>query len=207
MNFIKKFRYSKFSQSAHTELLLKEVFRKIIHVFSAAVLIFAKFFFIETVIGLSAITVLYIVFEILRLHGKKIILVSAVTRFASRDRDRGKFVLGPVTLSIGIIFTLVLFPYKPAAAGISALALGDGLASVAGKIFGKTHLPFTSDKTIAGTLTCFSAVFISSLFITKDIGISFITACAAAVSEALPLKNLDNILIPLVCAGTVFFLL
>ncbi len=204
MNFIKKFRYRAFSQGKYTNNLLKEMFRKFIHILSVLVIPLAKYFYTETVCVLFFAVILYVLSEHLRLMGKKIPIISAVTKFAARERDGGKFVFGPVTLSAGIIFTLILFPHQAAALGIFALSLGDGVASLAGKIFGKRHLPFSRDKTVAGTFSCFFAVFTASFLFTKHIGISFTVALCAAVSEAFPLKDLDNILIPIVCASAAF---
>ena len=132
--------------------------------------------------------------EILRLNGKEVFLISAVTEAAARKRDENKFVLGPVTLVLGIILSAILWEKLPAAIGIYALAFGDGLASLAGKLFGRIQIPFTEGKTVAGSLTCFSAIFISCYFacffmfqgqtdITK---VSLIIAGAGMLIEILP---------------------
>lgn len=198
MNFIKECRFNTISQNEH---IRKEVFRKAIHLSSAFVPLFAKFFYIETIAVLSTVTVCYILFELLRLRGKNIPFISGITKFAARKRDEGKFVLGPVTLSVGIIIVLLIFPHTSAAIGISALAFGDGLASLIGKCFGKHQLPFIASKTIAGSLACFCAVYISTFCITHTMITSFVIALVATVAEALPLKDFDNILIPIVCAA------
>ena len=198
MNFLTGCRFNKTSQN---ESIRKEIFRKSIHLSSAFVPLFAKFFYNETIIVLSAVTVFYIVFELLRLKGKNIILISRITKFAARKRDKGKFVLGPVTLSLGILIVLLMFPYTPAVLGILALSFGDGLASLIGKCFGKHPLPFIGSKTVAGSLSCFCAVYISSFCITHNMITSLVIAIVAMFAEALPLKDFDNILIPIVCAA------
>ncbi len=200
MSFFKRIRHRKFSENEQVEVLLKEVFRKSIHLCSAFVTIFAKYFFSSTIIALAIITILYTIFEFLRINGKKIFLVSAITDYAARKRDRGGFVLGPVTLSLGIITTLLLFPQKPAQIGILALAFGDGLSGLIGKCFGKNRLKFFAPKTLEGCLTCFIAVFISALAISKNFFYSIILAMVATIVEVLPLKDFDNLLIPIVCA-------
>ncbi len=207
MNILQRIRYSKFSQNERVEIILKEAFRKSIHISSAFVPLFAKYFFYETIIFLSLVTLLYTIFEFLRIHGKKIFLFSTVTRLASRKRDKGKFVLGPVTLAIGVISTLLIFPLKTASIGIFALAFGDGLSSLAGKCFGKKSLKLIPDKTIVGSLTCFVAVLLSTFFVTLNISQSLLIALIATFVEALPLKDFDNVLIPLVVAGVSFLLI
>ena len=206
MSFLRNLRYKKLSQNERVEDLIKETFRKIIHLCTALVPLFARYFFYPTVIALSAITFFYIIFEILRLKGYQIFMVSSITGFAARKRDRGKFVLGPVTLSLGVISTLLIFPFKEASIGIMSLALGDGLASLVGKFLGRQHLNISKDKTIAGSIACFTAVFISTIAISRSFIKSFFIAAIAAGTEALPLKDFDNILIPLICAGAALIL-
>ena len=206
MSFLRNLRYKKLSQNARVEDLLKETFRKTIHLCAALVPLFARYFFYPSVIALSATTFFYIIFEILRLKGYQIFMISSITGFAARERDKGKFVLGPVTLSIGVISTLLIFPFKEASIGIMALALGDGLASLVGKFWGRQHLNISKDKTIAGSIACFTAVFISTIAISRSFIKSFFIAAIATGTEALPLKDFDNILIPLVCAGAALIL-
>ena len=206
MSFLRNLRYKKLSQNARVEDLIKETFRKTIHLCAALVPLFARYFFYPTVIALSAITFFYVIFEILRLKGYQIFMISNITGFAARERDKGKFVLGPVTLSIGVISTLLIFPFKEASIGIMALALGDGLASLVGKFWGRQHLNISKDKTIAGSIACFTAVFISTIAISRSFIQSFFIAAIATGTEALPLKDFDNILIPLVCAGAALIL-
>ncbi|TWI78209.1 dolichol kinase [Treponema putidum] len=206
MSFLRNLRYKKFSQNEKIEVLIKETFRKTIHLCAAFVPLFARHFFYPTIIALSFITCLYTVFEVLRLRGHNIFMISSITGFAARERDKGKFVLGPVTLSLGVISSLLIFPFKEASIGIMALALGDGLASLVGKLWGRQHLNISKDKTFAGSIACFTAVFISSFAISRSFIKSLCIAVIATGTEALPLKDFDNILIPLVCAGAAFIL-
>ncbi|MDR1785483.1 MAG: phosphatidate cytidylyltransferase [Spirochaetaceae bacterium] len=143
----------------------------------------------------------YVAAEILRNRGRTVPFVSAVTAAASRRRDEGKFVLGPVTLCLGILITALLFKGAPAETGIFALVFGDGLASLAGKCFGRVPAPLVRGKTCAGSLACFAAVFASSFAVTGDAARSLITAFAGTALEILPLRDLDNLLIPVGIAG------
>lgn len=192
--------YKKLSQSKNAEIIFKEFFRKVIHLCSALIPLFSKYFYTATIIALFIITLLYIICEFFRLKGIKIPVISRVTSFAARERDKDKFVLGPVTLSIGIIITLLMFNHINASIGIFALAFGDGFASLIGKCFGKKKLYFVKDKTIEGSVSCFISVFISTFFVTDNLLKSIAVGTVAFLSEALPLKDFDNVLIPIVCA-------
>lgn len=191
--------------------IAKEVFRKSIHLCSAIL----PFLMTKAKVQVSCILVFILIFycvsEFLRLAGKEVFLISSITRTASRKRDENKFVLGPVTLVIGILAATFLWYPVPAAIGIYALAFGDGLASLVGKLIGRVEIPFTDGKTVAGSLTCFSAIFISTfltLYFSEAIPaqvnaayISLLIAAAGMLIEVLPLKDFDNIVIPVVLGG------
>lgn len=185
--------------------LWKEVFRKSIHLCTAFVPLLLHFNKIVTIILLACALVFYAVCELLRLKGKTIPFVSAITAAAARKRDENRFVLGPVTLVIGILIAAILWDEKAARIGIFALAFGDGLASLGGKILGRVTVPFTGGKTAAGSLTCFSAIFISSFCVCFDVKHALLIASAGMVIEILPLKDYDNVLIPFLLGGLAQF--
>lgn len=184
--------------------LLKELFRKSIHICSSFVPFFLKLAY-WPVIGLLIFALIgYSICEVLRLKGYSIPLISKITEVAARKRDENKFVLGPVTLVIGILLAALILPLDCARVGIFALAFGDGLASLTGKMIGKITIPGAKGKTVAGSLACFMAVYISSFCCCKNCFVSLIVAVCAMLIEVLPLADLDNILIP-ISIGTIFF--
>ena len=89
--------------------ILKEVFRKSIHLCSAFIPLFLTFAKYPVIILLLCALVLYTISEILRLNGISIPVISKVTEVAARKRDENKFVLGPVTLVVGIVIASLLF--------------------------------------------------------------------------------------------------
>ena len=197
MKWFERFRYRTFSQAPSVEELLVEVFRKTIHLSSALTVVFAERWYTPTVIGIIGISILYCISEFLRMHGHELYLITNITRYASRKRDKGRFVLGPLTLAGGVLAALLLFPIHTAKIAIFALAFGDGLASLVGKRFGKIRLAFFKDKTVAGSLTCFAAVFLSTFAVSGNFWKSLVLGIAGAGIEMLPLKDYDNLLIPI----------
>lgn len=190
-----------------TKLLLKELFRKSIHLCSALVPFFLDrwFWLIFSLLILAAI--LYSICEIMRLKGITIPLVSKITEIAARKRDQDKFVLGPVTLVFGIILAAILIPDPVCRRmGIYALAFGDGIASLFGKFFGRIHIPGTKGKTAAGSLACWTAVYITAFCIFSSVPVAFSLATIAMFIEILPLADMDNILIPPVIGIAAMFL-
>lgn len=206
MKWFERFRYRTFSQTASVEELLVEVFRKTIHLSSAVTVVFAEHWYTLTIAGIAAISILYCISEFLRMHGHELYLITNITRYASRKRDKGRFVLGPLTLAGGVLAALLLFPIHTAKIAIFALAFGDGLASLVGKRFGKIRLAFFKDKTVAGSLTCFAAVFLSTFAVSGNFWKSLVLGIAGAGIEMLPLKDYDNLLIPIAIGFLASFL-
>ncbi|MDR2490882.1 MAG: phosphatidate cytidylyltransferase [Spirochaetaceae bacterium] len=174
-----------------------EMIRKGIHLLVAIVPAIHSLFGSYTLLLLAVGTALYILLEILTLKGCTIPVFHTIIGAANRERDKGKFAFGPLTLGLGAFLSLVFFPYHAACIAIYALAFGDGFASLIGRIFGKTRPTILMGKSVEGSLSCFLAVYISALHLSHDWKLSFCAALIAAIMEALPLKDWDNIIIPL----------
>jgi len=111
-----------------------EIVRKALHLLIAFVPLLAGIDVRATMTLLAAGTLFYVFAERLRIEGQPVLLISDLTIIASRERDKGRFVLGPVTLGVGAMLSLLLYPSTAAAIAIYALAFGDGFASLAGKL-------------------------------------------------------------------------
>lgn len=185
--------YAAFSPSKDFE---KELVRKSIHLLIASIPLMASINVQITIGLLTAGTLIYSYAESLRCSGSNVFLITNITMIAARERDRNKFVLGPVTLGLGALLALLLYPNPAATIGIYALAFGDGLSSVIGKLIGGKTIPRSGGKTIAGSMTCFIAVFLTTTAVVDRPVESLFIALAATVIEAIPLKDFDNLLIP-----------
>ena len=179
-----------------------EVFRKAIHVAIAAVPSIAAIDVLFAGGLLMAGIAIYVAAEQARIAGTRVALISDITVLALRERDRQGFVLGPVTLGLGAMLALLLYPEPAASVAIYALAFGDSAASVVGTTIGRLKIPFTGGKSVAGSLACFLAVLAVTLRVTGNLNASLAIAAAAALLEAAPTRDYDNLLIP-VGAGLV----
>jgi len=180
-----------------------ELVRKTIHFLIALSPGMAAINYPLTALALMTGILGYTIMEQLRLAGVEVPLVSSLTTMASRSRDMGNFVLGPVTLGIGALLALLLFPSPAACIGIYALAFGDGFAGLIGKLFGKNRPAFLFGKSIEGSLACFTATFISAYLVSQSYAVSLTAAFTATAIEALPLEDYDNIALPLVVGAVV----
>ncbi len=184
--------------SVPTRRLQGEILRKAIHLTIALVPTLARIHLPATLALLAAGILVYTASETLRLTGFATGLIGRITVLASRQKDEGHFVLGPVTLGLGAMAALMLYPHPAATVGIYALAFGDGLSSLAGRAFGRVWVAVNPAKTWAGTLTCFAAIFVSSLGVLGRPGMAFVIALAGTLTELLPLDDMDNLALPLV---------
>ncbi|MDR3171659.1 MAG: phosphatidate cytidylyltransferase [Treponema sp.] len=178
--------------------LKTELIRKSIHFLIALSPSMAAVNLPLTVVILSIGTLVYASLETLRLSGIPVPLISSLTNMASRSRDKGRFVLGPVTLGLGALLALLLYPSPAASIAIYALAFGDGFASLIGKFFGRIRPAFLKGKSIEGSITCFMMVLVISYQVSFSYKIALIAALTAMVIEALPLEDYDNLAIPVI---------
>ena len=188
-----------------TSELRAEILRKTLHFLIALVPGIAAVNKTATVIILMIGTLGYTLMEYLRLSGVKVPVISSLTSMASRPRDFGRFVIGPVTLGLGALLALLLYPSNAAAIAIYALAFGDGIASLVGKLFGRWRPAFLYGKSVEGSLACFTIVFISAYSVSGRLQIAFTAAFTAMAVEALPLKDYDNLAIPVTVGLAVQF--
>jgi dolichol kinase len=187
--------------------LKTELIRKNIHFLIALTPTLASFNRTLTMALLGFGIAFYTMIELLRLNGKEVFFFSKVTALAARTRDKGRFVLGPVTLGFGALLALTFYPNPASAIAIYALAFGDGLASLVGKFFGVTKIPYTGGKSLEGSAACLTAVFVSAYLVSGGKLLpSILIAIVATVIEAMPLKDFDNVIIP-ASVGYMAFLL
>jgi len=185
--------------------LKTEIVRKSIHFLIALSPSMASVNRPVTVLLLMFGTLAYTFMEYLRFSGIKVPVVSSLTNMASRSRDMGRFVMGPVTLGFGALLALLLYPSPVAAIAIYALAFGDGIASLVGKFFGNWRPAFLFGKSVEGSLACFTVVLISAYAVCGNLQIALIAAFTATIVEALPLKDYDNLAIPVTVGLVVQF--
>ena len=187
--------------------LKTEIIRKSIHFLIALSPTMALVNRPATMLVLMIGTLCYTYLETLRFSGVEIPLISSITTMASRPRDKGRFVLGPVTLGIGALLALLLYPSPAASIAIYALAFGDGFASLIGKLFGRIRPAFLWGKSVEGSLACFTAVLFISYQVSYNYKTALIAAVTATLVEVLPLKDYDNLAIPIIVGFVVGFTL
>jgi dolichol kinase/phosphoserine phosphatase len=181
---------------------INDIFREGIHASGFLVPVVAGLIGVPIVAVLIFIVLgLYGISEALRTEGKRMPIIYQITLKAASQAELYQLVLAPAYFAIGILLTLILFPFPASSAAIAMFAFGDSAASIFGRYFSKTPLPFNKDKSLEGSMAGFFFAFLAGLFFISPLK-ALVGAAVAMIVEYLPLPVNDNILIPLITGLT-----
>lgn len=147
--------------------------------------------------SIFVVTMLYLASEVGRILGINFPVVSAITWRAATKPELYEFVTAPLYFASGILFVLLLVPEPINYASIAVLALGDGFATVFGRKFGKTVLPFNKGKSVEGSIFGFLFAFVGAF---PFVGLvkALVGAAVGMLMECIPTPVDDNLTIPVV---------
>jgi phytol kinase len=200
---------------AHKGLVDSHLSRKIIHIGTGPIFVLCWLLFPENQWSryIAALIPLGITLQF-ALVGLGLWKDQSSVEAMSRSGDRKEILRGP--LFYGIVFILVtIFYWRNSSIGILALMMlcgGDGLADVIGKRFGKLVLPWSKNKTFAGSIAMFlGSLLFSSLVLFVYFNAGYLTGnfssnllpitvicIAGTFVESLPVGDIDNITVPAV---------
>lgn len=198
---------------AHKGIISAQLSRKIIHTGTGPLFVLCWLFFTPAPESrfLAALVPFGITIQF-ALVGLGVMQDPEAVAAMSRSGDRREILHGP--LFYGIVFVvLTLLYWNTTPIGITALMLlcgGDGLADIIGRRVKSPKLPWSSRKTIAGSLPVFAggAIFTLSVLAVYALagaypkGLSasllpiLVISLAGAIVESLPFSNIDNLTVP-----------
>jgi uncharacterized protein (TIGR00297 family) len=138
-----------------------------------------------------------------------------------RDADvtRG-LPIGILFYPLSVLFLVLLFPYRLdiVAAAWGIMAAGDGFATIAGRSFGRTRLPWNAEKTVEGTVAFIVAGSAAGALlawwvrpgvepvppVVFTLGAPIFAAVVAALVETIPVRLDDNLSVPAAAAGALW---
>lgn len=198
--------------------------RKIIHIGTGPIFVLCWLLFEDNLRSrfLAALVPLAITIQFL-LIGLEWLKDPAAVAAMTRHGKAREILRGPLYYGIVFVVLTVLYWYH-SPIGLTALMLlcgGDGLADVVGRRLKSSSLPWSRGKTLAGSLAMFTGGWLLTMGVLTVyvalgklpspmshylIPVSTITLVATLV-ESLPLRDLDNLTIPLVAVlfGHLFF--
>ena len=191
--------------------------RKLIHIGTGPIFVLCWLMYPDVKIArwLAALIPLLITAQF-ALVGTGVLKDEAAVKAMSRTGDRREILRGP--LFYGIMFVVMTLIYwKDSLIGIPALMMmcgGDGIADIVGRRVNSARLPWSPEKSIAGTLSVFLGGWLLTIFVfavyvwigafsgpvTRFLVPVTWIALGAAIVESLPFKDIDNITLTVVSA-------
>lgn len=191
--------------------------RKLIHIGTGPIFVLCWLMYPDLYISrwLAALVPLLITVQF-ALVGTGIIKDEAAVKAMSRTGDRSEILRGP--LFYGMVFVAVTLIYwKDSLIGIPALMMmcgGDGIADIVGRNVDSSKLPWSREKSVAGSLSVFVGgwlltILVFSIYVWIGafsgpvyrflLPVTWI-ALGATLVESLPFKDVDNITLTAVAA-------
>jgi phytol kinase len=200
--------------AAHKGWISAHLSRKIIHMGTGPIFVLCWPLFTESPSSryIAALVPLAITMQFL-LVGIGVIKDESAVKAMSRTGDRREILRGPLFYGIIFVIVTILFWYDTPT-GIVALMLmcgGDGLADIIGRRYGKRKLPWSRNKSWAGSAGMLLGGWVFSVgiiiiyvllqlfpgpFQTYLFAISLI-ALVGTIVESIPLRDIDNITVTL----------
>ena len=202
---------------AHRGIIESKLSRKIIHIGTGPIFVLCWLMYPEMQISrwLAALVPFVITTQFV-LVGTGILKDEAAVKAMSRTGDRREILRGP--LFYGIMFiAMTLIYWKDSFIGIPALMMlcgGDGIADIVGRRVSSPKLPWSPEKSVAGSLSVFAGgwlltIIIFALYVWMGefsgplsrflLPVTWI-ALGATLVESLPFKDVDNITLPVLAA-------
>ncbi len=197
---------NKFKRIIFREDVKYEIFRKFFHIFSLIVLVFYGINFWIGFFSNILFMILYLSSEVFRITKKKLLFFKTISDIILKSRKilPNKVSFPPVFLFLGILisYCLVMEPFNYI--GIFSVCLGDGFASIAGKLIPSFKL--VNGKTISGSFVVFCATFFSYYYFFPYLITALILGILAVLVELFDADNYDNLFLPLVVSTSSYFL-
>jgi phytol kinase len=191
--------------------------RKFIHIGTGPIFVLCWLMYPDLPISrwLAALVPLLITAQF-ALVGAGIIKDDAAVKAMSRTGDRREILRGP--LFYGIVFVAVTLIYwRDSLIGIPALMMmcgGDGIADIVGRRVNSMKLPWSPEKSLAGSLSVFVGGWLLTMLVfavyvwvgafsgpvTRFLLPVGLIALGAMLVESLPFKDVDNITLTVVSA-------
>jgi phytol kinase len=200
---------------AHRGWIESRLSRKLIHIGTGPIFVLCWLMYSDAPISrwLAAFVPLLITLQFVFV-GTGVIKDEAAVKAMSRTGDRREILRGP--FFYGIVFVAVTLIYwKDSLVGIPALMMmcgGDGIADIVGRRLKSPKLPWSREKSVAGSLSVFLGgwlltVLIFAIYVWTGAFTGPVTrfllpitwiALGAMLTESLPFKDVDNITLTVV---------
>jgi phytol kinase len=208
---------------AHRGWIDSRLSRKLIHIGTGPIFVLCWLFFPDAPESRSlAALVPFAITVQFALVGLGIVKDESSVKAMSRTGDRREILRGPLFYGIMFVLLTIIF-WKDSPVGMTALMImcgGDGIADLVGRRFNSNKIPYSPEKSVAGSLGVFIGGWLLSAFVlaiytgagafagpfTAYMLPLTIIALASALVESLPHKDVDNITVTVTAAILGYFL-
>ena len=180
----------------YTHSWYQEIRRKLLHILIACVPIFSSLVYHTTLMVLFVLSSIYVISECLRLNGYSFPMFGGITRSSIRKEEERGFAFGAVTLVLGAILSILLFPEAIASTVIWIVAFADTAATIVGRNLGNHRIPYNKKKSIEGSISALIVAFFCG-YIYLPLFPALLAAFFSSIIESLPIRALDNLLMPI----------
>jgi phytol kinase len=202
--------------AAHRGWIESRLSRKLIHILTGPLFVLCWLFFPDVPYARWLAALVPLLFTVqFALIGLGVVKDEASVKAMSRSGDRREILRGPLFYGIIFVVMTILF-WKDSPVGMTAVMLmcgGDGLADIMGRGIKSPKLPWSREKSVAGSLGMFFGGWVLTLLILGIYVLAHATgfgpfasyllpvtliAVAATLVESLPIRDVDNITVTLV---------
>ncbi|AHH08385.1 hypothetical protein baBA2_000396 [Borrelia anserina] len=186
-----------FNQIFLNESIKYEIYRKFFHI---SALIFLFFYKISFWVGLASslfFMFVYLILEVFRIMGINLFFIKAISTIIVKSREASscKISLSPIFLIVSMFFTYFLIDKPFSYIGIFSACLGDGLASLFGKLIPSFRL--VNNKTFSGSVTVFWVAFIVCYYFFPSFMLASVVGIGAVFVELFDFAKYDNLFLPI----------
>lgn len=200
---------------AHRGWIESRLSRKLIHIGTGPIFVLCWLMYPDVTISrwLAALVPLLITVQF-ALVGTGVIKDEAAVKAMSRTGDRREILRGPLFYGIAFVSVTLLY-WKDSLIGIPALMImcgGDGIADIVGRRVESMKLPWSREKSLAGSLSVFLGGWLLTMLIfaiyvwagafsgpvTRFLLPVTWIALGAMLTESLPFKDVDNLTLTVV---------
>jgi len=174
---------------------IREIYRKSLHLLTAAVPLFAGLSLLWTSLLMLWSLALYFVSEVWRVNGASVPVLHPLARSVMRPYEVRAVAMGPITLALGVCFSLWCLPRDIGFACILIAGVADSTASVIGGHWGRTPWPHNRYKTVEGTAAFFLTALVCA-WVYVPLAPALTLALIASTIESLPMQDWDNFFTP-----------
>jgi len=208
---------------AHRGWIESRMSRKLIHIGTGPIFVLCWLMFPDVPVArwLAAL-VPFVITAQFALVGLGIMKDEASVKAMSRTGDPKEILRGPLFYGIMFVLMTIIF-WKDSPVGMTALMImcgGDGIADLVGRRVKSPNLPWSPNKTVAGSISVFLGGWLLSAFVlvifvgagvfakpfTAYVMPLTVIALVSTLVESLPFKDVDNITVTMAAAALGYFL-